>query len=474
MILYSQTDLETVPFPIKQFTVSVGMDGFSIMNYSNIPLSLSSATVGSLGDVPPLFSRSILASAGDVISVSEASFTTSAIAQPSQFVELTQSTGTVPALVPLAVVPGYQLTVTGNVTANLPGGTTVNIGNTPAVTINSGTVNIGTMPSVTIASGTVTATINNASINTQSTVVNETISTFPWLSLAIETTTITSLANGSQIYANIPNFTMGYYDAVVIEMSSANGILNKYAFEVVQQRDNGEGSGASYLNIGSYVTPKTGGFFDNVNQSFQSNPISLDPTFATGSLVLSITNTSGSTIASDTITLRAWLKNSSGEIVNPTSSPVPTQAQYATTQYNLGSYTFASTSVPANSQGASQFTGSVNVTNAKRLQFLIQQTASSGFSGTGTSGTSAWGVSFQLQGSEDNSTWYAIAGGPVSPSSVSIVTNGAINVAVDTASMPQMGAGYPYIRWALQLFNGNTTTAETLSESCTLALLVQE
>lgn len=464
MILYSQTDLETVPFPLKQFTVSAGMDGFSILNMSNIPLSLSSATVGSLGDVPPLFSRSILASAGDVISVSEASFTTSAIAQPSQFVELTQSTGTVPALVPLAVVPGYQLTVTGNVTANLPGGTTVNIGNTPAVTINSGTVNIGSMPSVTIASGTVTATINNATLNTQSTVVNEFLADNSLINLITSTETITNLASGSQVVFYPEWASVALLDGLIITIQSANGI----AYTI--------GNGSAYLLgisvAGALGSQTTAQYSSGSNSSYYYSLRYANPA-AFNQIPLTVTNASSSTV-SDTLTITIYGIKASIIVGNAQSSPVPTQAQYATTQYNLGSYTFASTSVPANSLGASQFTGSVNVTNAKRLQFLIQQTASSGFSGTGTSGTSAWGVSFQLQGSEDNSTWYAIAGGPVSPSSVSIVTNGAINVAIDTAAMPQMGAGYPYIRWALQLFNGNTTTAETMSESCTLALLVQE
>ena len=471
MILYSQTDLETVPFPIKQFTVSVGMDGFSILNMSNIPLSLSSATVGSLGDVPPLFSRSILASAGDVISVSEASFTTSAIAQPSQFVELTQSTGTVPALVPLAVVPGYQLTVTGNVTANLPGGTTVNIGNTPAVTINSGTVNIGTMPSVTIASGTINvATVQSITDVVQNQVVNERLSINDLIEIGVASTAI-NLAAGASMNLTMPTLSKAVqFDQVYLFVSSSNQQIPHYSFQLTSVELNDVGWEGS-TNGQSYPLTFTAGSANN--SIMMTWPLNVSPQIGS-SANISITNNYTSSISGDTITATVWVRLAAANVTNPSTAPIPTQAQYATTQYNLGSYTFASTSIPANSQGASQFTGSVNVTNAKRLQFLIQQTASSGFSGTGTSGTSAWGVSFQLQGSEDNSTWYAIAGGPVSPSSVSIVTDGAINVAIDTAAMPQMGAGYPYIRWALQLFNGNTTTAETLSESCTLALLVQE
>lgn len=158
-----------------------------------------------------------------------------------------------------------------------------------------------------------------------------------------------------------------------------------------------------------------------------------------------------------------------GTVINPTTSPIPTQSQYTPTTYNLGSYTFASTAIPAQSVGTSQFTESVSMSNVVKAQLLVQQTASSGF----VDANPGAGIRFQLQGSDDNSTWYVIAGDANNPTSMDIIINGVWDQAADQTSIPAITSGYAYVRWAIYLVNV-TTASVTMSESCTVYMQTVE
>lgn len=298
-------------------------------------------------------------------------------------------------------------------------------------------------------------------LTTNSTILNENISntTSFWTTSSY---TVTNLAAGATDYASF-TIPRAMYDAAVLEVLSSASLIGDYQFGVENVYDYEPTGFNSVSGNNNFVTANSSA------GSYSSEPLDTSISFYGVTFQIRITNISTVTITSDTLTLLLLLHQAGTRIVNPASSPVPVQTQYTTTEYNLGSYTFASTALAAGAIGTSQFTGSVPMTGVVKAQILAQQSAATGF----VAGSASAGVGFQLQGSNDNSTWYSIAGDSNTATSFSIDTNGVFDEGADQSVIPSMVAGYTYVRWAIQLYN-YTTASQTLSESCTVSMITVE
>lgn len=343
--------------------------------------------------------------------------------------------------------PGDTVTVAGQVT--LPSTQQVVLPNTQQVLVaqaSGAALNIGSVQSITDI--------------VQNQVVNDYITSNGYIATNAYTATITNLANGSSItFDGALTWPIGFYSGMVlVGKSTTTGTVYS-----VQANLN------AFAN-GTILIPATNpDFSQTINNNLPQSDLNSFQNLLCNRCDLNFTNNTGSTVASDTISIQGFLMPEVVRIGNPASSPVPTQSQYMPTQYNLGSYTFGSTTLAANSVGASQFTGSVSMTNVTKAQLLVQQTASSGF----VDASPGAGIGFQLQGSNDNSTWYAIAGDANNPTSMTIIINGVYNQAADQTAIPAIISGYAYVRWAIYLVNG-TTASVTMSESCTVYMQTLE
>ena len=338
----------------------------------------------------------------------------------------------------------------------------VDIGNSPAVSI-SGT------PNVNVAAGTVDANITGSiALDSNSTVVNESININPTVYAATNTETLTISANSSYPYFNAfytPTGKNAYYDEFYVHIYSPGGYINDITLSL---------NGLYYHNpdmvVANYSPPQP---ISNKVIEVTTTTDALFGPFYCGSLLIGLfalqLNNTSATAITDTFTAFVYARYASANVINPTTSPIPTQSQYTPTIFNLGSYTFAATVIPAQSVGALQFTGSVSMINVIKAQLLAQQTASSGF----VDANPGAGIGFQLQGSIDNSTWYVIAGDANNPTSMDIINNGVWNQAADQTTIPAIISGYAYVRWAIYLFNG-TTASVTMSESCTVYMQTLE
>lgn len=335
-------------------------------------------------------------------------------------------------------------------------GSTTFPGNTPVagtVDVSSGTLNVGSVNSITD--------------NVNSQVVNDYIVQSPMVKCTAQTMPSTTLVPNETVgfMLSVP---MGFYDAAQLYVdigSSPNG-TDGVTFYVTQTRYQTTG-GASYTAPSSqlFIFPY---YYDNQNTQCLSSVLPFNYEMEFNEFYINIVNTNTVSITIEFI-FTLYLRYASQQISNSVSTPVPTQSQYSSTTYNLGSYTFGSTAVPAQSVGASQFTGSVPMTNVIKAQLLVQQTASSGF----VDANPGAGIGFQLQGSNDNSTWYVIAGDANNPTSMDIINNGVWYQAADQTAIPALISGYAYIRWAIYLVNG-TAASVTMSESCTVYMQTLE
>lgn len=327
MILYTPVDLETTPFPIKKQTIASGMDGFEVMNYSNVPLKVSSLMRGDLGEVPPLFARSFLASANEVIEFNEdASLATNALAQPTQFIEFVQTQGTQAALVPLAQVPGYEIVVNGSV--NLSGGTVdATIAGTPTiqfaagstVSISNNSLNVTPTPGSTVeVANTIDANLTGASVTIDTNSVNSVFPSNSLISFGSKTITVTNLANGQIAYSDDNFGDMGIYDGMMVTIQSHGGFeyaIDQRGLFVIALNSSYEYAlaGNPRINAMTYNGVASTG----ISQTFFDQPYYFnDPTFY-------LINNTGNTIASDTIDIFIYCVKA--QISNPINNPVNTQ-----------------------------------------------------------------------------------------------------------------------------------------------------
>lgn len=307
MQVYTNTDLTGATIPPRQVTVGSKTVGCIITNYSNIGFNLNTDSNANLGTLPPYFSMNVSVNPGDVIYFNETSIATSALPQPSMFVTLAESQQPLSAgVTALAIVPGYQLTTTG--TVSFAPGQEVAIQGTPTVQFAAGQqVNIGNVPNVAISSGTVTATISNAEIPAN--VVNANININPGIKGVTISFPISNLAAGATVYYQGAILaTICLIDELWFFVNSSQLLTQSYGnFNLVELIRSDISYGLKGFNqIGDIQA---------INQYEQTVKFTgLD--FPADSLRLGITNTSASTIVSDTLTLNFYAKYASQNVTN--------------------------------------------------------------------------------------------------------------------------------------------------------------
>ena len=241
----------------------------------------------------------------------------------TQFSSVTNSSINVAGSVD-ANVTNAELVISGGVNASVTNASLdVNVPN--GVQINNNSLNVVTgAGSQTTVANTIDVNMTGSTVTQDANVINDTLSTFSWIAVPQEKTTVTNLPNNSFafFFAIVP---YGNYDEIVIDIESTQGILNNYDIVLNQQRNNGQGGGSTYIFLNSSFAPKTGAYFDDVSRDWSSNGISLDASFPTNLFYITCQNVSGNTIVSDTLSLVIYLKYASRTITNPPSSPVNTQ-----------------------------------------------------------------------------------------------------------------------------------------------------
>lgn len=245
--------------------------------------------------VPPSVTPLSVASAISNVAVNASGQTVVEVVGGS--VDVTQAAGDVLNVGGTIKVGNSTLNVTTATGDSVTVAGTIDIGNTPAVTVESG--------SVAVTSGTVDATIQNASLDTQSTIVNEYVSTSTLVSFGTQTIDVASLANGSSVGANfsLPDNQLGFYDGLFFSWESAQGVAYTQ----------GDCYGWTNLNGQNNITTP------NITPNNQEVGF-----FGSGQVFerigFNLVNNTGAEVTTDTITVSAWALK--GTITNPTSAPV--------------------------------------------------------------------------------------------------------------------------------------------------------
>ena len=357
--------------------------------------------------------------------------------------------------------------------------------NTPVVNAPSSNLNTNiTNTTLDITGSTVTANLpagtavdanisgSNVTLDTNSTVMNEILGINPSLASKTNTTTLDLAAGGSE-YLSVDFPEAGLFDGFALLVHSPLGDIENYTFSLGGTNLNGVNT--------SY------GFFPGGNFSFNAPTIQSGSTDALSYFLVPYTNPNylsnitigvkATNASTETLTVQIFARYASAEIVNSTSSPVPTQSQYVNTLYSLGSGSFTAT-VAADSTGPQAFTGSVPAASISSMQILIEQTAASGFVVNANPSLGA-GLAIQLQGSFDNTTWSMIytASGTIGDannrSSFVLTQNGAFNEVCDSSFLEPLLSKYAYIRLVMFLYNG-TSGSLSMTETCNIYINVVE
>lgn len=287
MQVYSEADLILNPVPTKSITLGALTQGFTVTNYSDVAFKVSSNTVSDLGTIPPYFARTLPAKPSDTIMFMPTDLQTVALPQTVMFLNVDESGGgIIPSQTPLAQLPGYAITVQGNV--GISGVGQVAIQGTPTVAISGG----------------VNATIANASI--KSDVTNALISTNPTMAPVINSYPITIAAGATQHYFALTLPFVAYLDEITFNILSLGNHCDVLTFGIDELDCFLPSGGGILWNIGPFTVLQT--YLHPVKDAMVYNIKNISVPTSTIEFWL---KNSGATTLSDTITVTAICKYAS-------------------------------------------------------------------------------------------------------------------------------------------------------------------
>lgn len=463
MILFSNQELQAInpatdqPYLRKPKTMASTTRSMTVSNLSKYALQVKSDTTNQYGILPAFSSKTYAVQPAQVITFEVIANNFDAGNVNNQYVELTESQIIAESgVTPLALIPVYvsNVNVANTAQVALSGDNTVNIGNSPTVSLTAGsTVNIGNTVTANIAAGTIDATIQNAQIDTNLT--NAIVQTGVMAEGTPYTANITNMANGTSLLFQL-TIPESMYDQFILRVGSTLdlgiNITAKYKFSL------------QYLKLTQYGLQTGGTLQDLINWGPTNNLIgSTKPYYISNDglpvignqIAISVINISGVTIAADSLTLQAYMKYATSQVL------------YSQKEGSLRSFSIASEVVAANGgTGAIQYTPSILISNSKRLNLLIQSNGSGYVSGSA-------GVRFQIQVSNDNTNWYNVGGNSTYPNTLAINVSGAENGAYDSAITPQMVQGYKYIRLKIFHYNGTAGSLTMANSSIVINTIYQ-
>lgn len=215
---------------------------------------------------------------------------------------------------------------------------TIDIGNTPAVTVSSG--------SVAVTSGTVDATIQNATLDTQSTVINDYVTNNPFVTSSTQNMGTQTIAAGAG-YGFMMAVPAGVYDACLLALwynGGANG-LSGITFEVNQIRYQIEGQPSTFYSLNqNFSFPYNN---DNSNQQNVSALLPWNGEYLCNYIYIYMTNTNSTSVTVN-FDFTLFLRYASLQLTNDVSQPVVTtintvQPQQSPGLPQTGSYDLAGT-----------------------------------------------------------------------------------------------------------------------------------
>lgn len=222
-----------------------------------------------------------------------------------------------------------EAAIQGTVTAIIQG----------AVTIANNNLNVTTQAGsqVTVAN-TIAANIQNASIDTNSTILNENITATDTFTNYAQPFSYTGTINAGSTNDVIISVPASVYDSVSIAVFSQNSQLANIVFHLDQIRFQPSGKPATYDVPPNNIFSKQGQQ-DNVSELQGYEPIYFSPTLA-NEVVIGIQNTSTNAIT-DTFTIYVFATKATTTVNNTTTNPALQQAvtgAYSTQQsFNQGS-----------------------------------------------------------------------------------------------------------------------------------------
>jgi len=318
--------------------------------------------------------------------------------------------GTVSGTVTITPASGATFnvgTISGTVTVTPASGATFNVGTisgtvtvTPAsgATFNVGTVsgNVSVQPAsgVTFDIGTVSGTVNVAQSGTwnigsvgsitetvQGNVVNDVLPAQAVVFLGSAAFAVSNLANGNTVGGEIDATTSllnnngVLLDGLIVGWTSQNGY--QYNFDSASaflRNTNATGPYDDHLGTNSVTVTGTSTFGPGNNGL--TPPLFFSSPWFGNCTVVQLTNATGSTISSDTVTIFVW--GIKAQITNPTNNP-------ANTQPGQGSFATAVASSIDGSVGGSGTSFSTTLINSGGY---LEQLQWQGLSGTGYNGSS--------------------------------------------------------------------------------------
>lgn len=470
---------------LKETVGFIGMMGYQIQNITPANFNVYDENMVVLKNIPPWtsvqgsfnptktltiscnYQMPIINAVG--VSPSQYQFTlnTSTLALPESTTTLSMANA----------VANLTLDANGNPTINLAANQSVNatIANQSinvdvpnGVNLNNQSLSVTTTPGSQVSiANQIDANLTGASvtIDTNTSILNEKLGVNPTILAMRASGQLTIPANGNFSYFNAlydglvgENIT---YDKLFLTLSSTKTDLSTISLMILSYYFHDPDMLIENVNLSLIPLSYSGG--GNLNAIYE---VVLPPLFPIGLVATQINNPTASAI-NDTFTVNVYGQYASQTVINESTNPVNTQNQLSTTNYNMGSFTFGSQSLASGQETPSQFTGSVEIGNAKKVSILTEQSNISGFVSASSNGCN---FTMVAQGSYDGVTWFIVDGIVIN---LQVPNVNPYYEAIDSSYWASLAGAYEYLRIVIQIANYTNSTV-TVSGTIQVNILVQE